>query len=187
MLIQLLVDQPRMIVPVLRHTPPWVWGLLAALVWLGLSQARARSVGLARVTLMPLAMTVLSIWSTASAFGKSSMFGYVMLAWMVAAAVALSLTAPVAPAPGTGYDPDTRRFNLPGSWVPMALMLGIFLTKYVVGVETSMQPALVRDGYYTLVVGALYGLFSGLFAGRAIQLWWLAYLRGGPRHAPAHA
>ena len=41
MLLQMLVNHPQMIGPVLKATPMWVWGLLTALTYLGLSQARA--------------------------------------------------------------------------------------------------------------------------------------------------
>ena len=175
MLLQMIVHQPQMLVPVLKGTPTWVWGLLAALAWLGLSQARARTASLARIALMPVAMTGLSLWGTVSAFGGSPMFGYVMLAWMFAAAVMLSVITPTAAPRGSSYDAAARTFSLPGSWVPMALILAIFLIKYVVGVDLAMQPTLARDGQYTLVVGALYGLFSGVFAGRAARLWRLAF------------
>ena len=37
-----------------------------------------------------------------------------------------------------------------------------------------MQPSLAHDSQYTLVVGTLYGVFSGLFSGRAMRLWRLA-------------
>jgi hypothetical protein len=102
-----------------------------------------------------------------------------MLAWMLAWAVTLAIVAPMAPARGTSYDTATRSYSMPGSWIPMLLILGIFLTKYVVGVELAMAPTLARDGQYTLVVGALYGLFSGLFTGRAARLWRLALRPAG--------
>jgi hypothetical protein len=60
---------------------------------------------------------------------------------------------------------------MPGSWVPMLLIVGIFLIKYIVGVDLAMQPTLALDSRYVLIVGALYGLFSGIFAGRAARLW----------------
>ena len=179
MLIQMLIQQPQMLGPVLKNTPTWVWGLLAGLTWLGLNQARARTAGIVRVTFMPVVMTALSLWGTISAFGSSPMFGYVMLAWMFAWAVVLAIVAPIAPARGTTYDAATRTYSMPGSWIPMALILGIFLTKYIVGVDLAMAPSLARDGQYTLVVGTLYGLFSGIFAGRAARLWRLALRPSG--------
>jgi hypothetical protein len=175
MLIQMLVHQPQMLVPILKSTPTWVWGLLAGLVALGLSQAKARTAGLARVAVMPLAMIALSVWGTSSAFGGSPQFASALLAWLAAAALACLLTAPMAAPRGTHYDPSTRQFRLPGSWWPLLLILPIFLVKYGVGVDLAMQPALARDPQYALAACALYGLFTGIFIGRAARLWRLAF------------
>lgn len=184
MLLQMLVNQPQMLGRVIQNTPPFVWALLVGLISLGLGQARTRTASLTRITVMSIAMTALSIWGTVSAFGASPLFGYVMLAWMLAAASMLAVIAPMAPPRGAAYDAASRSFALPGSWIPMLLILGIFLTKYVVGVDLTMQPSLARDGQYTLVVGALYGTFSGVFAGRAARLWRLAYRSGNPCTTP---
>jgi hypothetical protein len=186
MLIQMLVHQPQMLGPVLQHTPTWVWGLLATLTAVGLSQVRTRSVGLARVALLPMAMTGLALWGTVSAFGGSTQFGPVLLAWLTAAAATLAAVAPFAPPAGSRYDPAARSFLLPGSWIPLLLILGVFLTKYIVGVEVAMQPSLAHDSQYTLVVGTLYGAFSGIFGGRAVRLWRLA-ARPGASTRPAAA
>ncbi|HWI78334.1 MAG TPA: DUF6622 family protein [Ramlibacter sp.] len=175
MLIQTLIQQPQMLGPILKNTPVWVWGLLAALVALGLQQVRTRQASLLRVGITPLAMTALAIWGNVSGFGASPLFGWVMLAWLAAAATMLAVSAPLPVPSGTVYDPASRSFRLPGSWWPMALIAAIFLTKYLVGVELAMRPALARDSQYALIVGAMYGLFSGAFIGRAARLWRLAY------------
>jgi hypothetical protein len=83
------------------------------------------------------------------------------------------------PPAGTQFHPATRSFRLPGSWIPLALIVAVFLTRYVVNVDLAMQPALARDGQYTLIVSALYGLTSGMFIGRAARLWRLAIERIG--------
>ena len=57
------------------------------------------------------------------------------------------------------------------------LIAGIFLVKYVVGVELAMAPRLMQDTQYALTVAGLYGAFTGIFVGRAARLWRLA-LRG---------
>ena len=84
-----------------------------------------------------------------------------------------------------GQAPDTRLFTkahsvcgepgfapyaLPGSVVPLLLIMGIFLTKYAVGVATAMQPALRAEVAFAMPVAVLYGVFSGLFAGRTLGL-----------------
>ena len=45
-----------MFIAILQHTPVWVWGLLAVLVTLGLSQTRSRELSLTRVTVLPLVL-----------------------------------------------------------------------------------------------------------------------------------
>jgi hypothetical protein len=174
MLIQLIAQHPEALVTVLTKTPLWVGGLFAALLALGLSQTRERQVSQLRMAIMPLAMTGLSLWGTASAFARSPLFGYIMLAWVVGALLVGSVVARTPAPAGTRHDAASRSFQIPGSWLPMALILGIFLTKYIVGVDLTMQPGLAQNAQYGLVVGSLYGVFSGAFAGRAIRLWRVA-------------
>lgn len=156
-----------MFTQIIHNTPVWVWALLAALVSLGYSQTRSRTVGLRRVVIMPVAMIFLSLYGTVSAFGPSPS---VLGAWLAACA-ALATVVVLRPAPlGTAYDGVRRHYAMPGSWLPMLVILGIFCTKYAVGVTLAMQPAMARDALFATLVGMLYGLFSGFFAGRALRL-----------------
>lgn len=160
-----------MIVQILINTPLWVWGLLAALLVLGLSQTRSRTVGLSRIILLPIGLGAFSLYGTISAFGTSPT---VLGSWL-ATAVLLVLVVTQLPLPaGARYDHASRKFQLPGSWVPMALIMAIFLTKYAVGVSLVMQPELKVQANFSLAIGTLYGVFSGIFAGRAIRLIRLA-------------
>lgn len=173
MLLQLLAHHPEAVVPVLRQTPLWVWGLLVALLALGASQLRDRSASLARVSLMPVAMTLFSVSGTYSAFGATPHLGLAITAWLIASVLAFALVAR-GRAEGAQYDPARRRYHLPGSVVPLWLIVGIFLVKYVVGVDLTMAPQLVQDTEYVLCIAALYGAFTGFFVGRASRLWRLA-------------
>ena len=53
-------------------------------------------------------------------------------------------------------------------------MMGIFTTKYAVGVALSLHPALEHDTLVALGISTLYGVFSGSFIARALRLWRLA-------------
>lgn len=53
-------------------------------------------------------------------------------------------------------------------------MMGIFFTKYVVGVALVMHPELRHDSVFAVAIPVLYGAFSGVFAARALRLWKLA-------------
>ncbi|MBL7089629.1 DUF6622 family protein [Acidovorax sp.] len=189
MLLNLLVQQPQMLGRIIENTPYWVWALLAGLLWLGGSQLLARSVGLVRAMAMPVAMTGLSVFGIASAFGGAGQALLPVGAWLVTAVliarVALWLQ-PVAPQ-GTLYEGQSRCFYIPGSAMPLALILGIFLTKYLVGVELALQPALARDSGFALQIAALYGVFNGLFAARALRLWKLVQRSAPLATSPATA
>ena len=189
MLLQLLANQPLMLGQIVRQTPYWVWGLLAALVWLGASQLFDRTASLVRVLVMPLAMTGFSLYGLASAFGGAGHTAGTLAAWAVAAAGTAACALwfqPTAPS-GTLYDSGSRCFHLPGSAMPLALILGIFLTKYLVGVELALQPSLARDGGFALQIAALYGVFNGLFAARSLRLWRLVRQGAGLTARPAGA
>ena len=163
-----------MLLQILAHTPRWVFVLFAGLLWLGGRQLLAGTVGLARITLMPLAMTGLAVYGVVSAFGDAPL---ALACWGGAALAMAALLLQRPPPAGTRYDAAQRRFHLPGSAVPLALMMGIFFTKYVVGVQIAMHPELAHHHNFALAIGTLYGAFSGIFAGRALRLWKLAARR----------
>lgn len=176
MLLNLLLQQPQILGQIIQNTPVWVWGLLTGLLGLGGIQLFGREVRLVRAMVMPIAMTGLSVYGLASAFGKSGQAGAVLGAWLVAASLITALTLwfqPTAPK-GTLYTGSSRSFYVPGSAMPLALIVGIFLIKYVVGVELAMQPSLAHNGSFALHIAVLYGVFNGLFAARSLRLWLLA-------------
>jgi len=175
MLLQLITNHPEAVVTILAKTPLWVWGMLCALLVLGFSQMKSRQAGLTRTAVVPIAMAGLSIWGMASAFGASAQLAWVLAAWIAAAALVAALFALGDPAPGTRYDAAARSFALPGSVMPLLLIMGIFLTKYLVGVELAMQPRLGTDFEFAVSIAALYGVFNGLFTGRAVRLLRLAF------------
>jgi hypothetical protein len=160
-----------MLMQILIHTPKWVFITFALLVWLGARQLLAGSVGLTRITLMPIAMAGLSLYGVASAFGDDPA---ALLGWAAAAAVLLAFVLQRGAPATTHYDATARVFHFAGSAVPLALMMGIFFTKYIVGVLLAMHPELRHDAVFALGISTLYGAFSGTFAGRAVRLWRLA-------------
>ena len=160
-----------MFIQIITRTPIWVWAILGLLLWVGLQQSVPRSVSLRRITVLPLVMIGLSLAGMFTAFGAGS---HALLAWGIAAVVAGAVVMSRSLPQATQYNSWTQQFQLPGSWTPLVLMMGIFITKYAVGVTLAMHPGLARDALFSQSVGALYGGFSGVFAGRAARLWRLA-------------
>ena len=160
-----------MFLQILQGTPRWVFVVFIALLWLGLRQTLGRQMKLQRVLLPALGLTALSLYGVLSAWPTQPA---TLLCWLLAACViAWGVQRQPAPA-GTRYDPDQQRFTVPGSWVPLATMLGLFVTKYVVGVGLVMHADWVHEAGFPLVCSAVYGGFSGLFIGRVWRLWALA-------------
>ena len=160
-----------MLLQILTRTPIWAFALLALLLALGYSQTRTRTISLKRLTIIPLAMTGLSVYGVVSAFHGS---GPSLMAWGITSLIALTVLMQTPLAQGTAYNAATQQFTIPGSWVPMALFMGLFFTKYAVGVSLGMQPALANNHSFALPVSALYGAFSGVFLARSAKLWRIA-------------
>lgn len=168
-----------MLLQILSSTPGWAFGLFVVLLAVGLRQMRSYRASLVRVAILPVAMKTLAVFGVIMAFGTSST---ALAAWALAALVA-AFAVLQRPLPATTrYDAATRSFAVTGSLVPLALLMGIFFTRYAVAVQLAMHPALAHDADFALVVGAIYGAFSGAFAARGIRLWKLA-LRSGAHTA----
>jgi Family of unknown function (DUF6622) len=152
----------------IAHTPLWVWGLFAALIALGLSQARARTVSQSRLAIGPLAMVAYSLFGVVLAFGWS-LAGVAIwaagLAATVAAGWALKRPADVR------YLPESRRFQVPGSWIPLALILVIFLVRYLLAVSMAIDPSLHQATGFAVGASLAYGLLGGIFPARALRVW----------------
>jgi uncharacterized membrane protein len=169
---RLLWGKLAALAPIVQATPSWVWALLAGLAILGWLQSRDRTASLGAVTGLPVGMAVFGLWGTVGAFGRSPLMPEALGLWLLATGAVLAL---LAQRPAVAwYDRDTRSFDLPGSWLPMALFLLAFALRYTVAVQLALHPALAGERLFALPVAALYGAFGGLFLGRAAQLWRLA-------------
>lgn len=156
-----------MIINILSHTPVWVWGLLAALIALGHSQTRQRRVAPWRLLLLPLVLLGLGLWSMAPGFIALPLAA---LVWLVALGAAAALAAGRPARAGVQWLPSDQRLQVPGSWVPMLLILGVFSLRYAANVGMAFNPGWRNAPDVLLPLALLYGGFSGLFLGRALVL-----------------
>lgn len=174
MIIQLITQHPESIFEIVKRTPVWVWGLLAALLALGVSQLRDQQPSLRRVTLVPIGMMGFGLYGLWSAFGSSPQIAAVMLVWLAATLTVSGAVLFLPIRSKARFEAAKAQFWVPGSVVPLVLILGIFMTKYLAGVELGMNPTVARDASFALPIGLLYGAFNGIFAARALRLIRLA-------------
>lgn len=155
---------------ILTHTPVWVWGVLAGLVGLGWMQSRDRVLPRARLVAMPLVLGVLSLVGAISTFGFKPL---VEGAWLAGLVAGIALQFGLKPAL-SAQALEAGRFAVGGSWQPMVLMVGVFMLRYVVNVTLVIAPQLAAGTAFTATAAGLYGLMSGLFAGRTLRVLSLA-------------
>ncbi|WP_448174289.1 DUF6622 family protein [Rhizobacter fulvus] len=165
-----------MLIQIVLHTPGWVWGLFAALLALGLSQVRDRALSPLRIAILPLAMVALSLSGVLTAFGH---FPLALGGWAAGLGIALTFARSLVAVRGARWLADSQTVHVPGSWLPLALIVALFMIKYAAGVNLAMHPALATDATFAATCSLAYGLFSGLFLARGLGLRAVASQRQG--------
>ena len=155
-----------MLQQILLHTPVYVWAILAFLVYRGVKAAADRDVPIYSIVIIPVVMFILSLQGIQSGFGMSGLAPWV---WIGGIAVGLTLTWRLLDARKIVAQPERGVITQRGSWLPLALMMAIFCTKYVVAVMLAIQPGLKNEMAFTAAVCILYGLFNGVFIGRLLR------------------
>jgi hypothetical protein len=153
---------------VVLKTPPWVYALFIALVGFGLSQTRARAVHERVLAILPVAMTAYSFYGMTLAFGLSATS---IAAWIGGFAAALGIGLALKRPQGTRYLPVASRFELPGSWTPLALILMAFFARYFLAVAMGIDPSLRQAAGFMVAASFAYGLLGGVFPARAARVW----------------
>ena len=153
---------------ILIHVPSWVWALFVCLLALGLVQARNRRVSRPIVFIQPVVLIPLSLYGIEASFGLN--LG-AFIAWLIGVGAAATLNAFVFLGPRNArYDNVGGRFEIPGSFVPLALIMIIFAARFVVGVTTAINPMLVATSGFVWGLSAVLGFSSGLILARASRI-----------------
>ena len=123
---------------VLKGTPIWVWAIFVALIVLGVNQLRARIVSRYSVLIAPVVFLFVGLMAA----GRGPMgFSVWALTLLATAAFTFFVWQPTG---GARYDASIDRLNLPGSVIPMLIMLAIFLLNYVINVTLAIRPSIAR-------------------------------------------
>jgi len=168
------------IIEVLKHTPAYVWVIVAALIGFGTFQMRDQLIGRARVLLLPVALGAYSLWGAASAFGTK---WDVLVAWALGMGFMLWAARWVQWPRKVEFLPERNAFAVSGSFVPLIAMLAVFAVRYVATVTLILNPQWRSLAAVSIIGGLGYGLLSGVFAMRARTI--LASAGSTPRLLPA--
>ncbi|MEJ6006811.1 DUF6622 family protein [Paucibacter sp. AS339] len=149
---------------VFSHIPGFVWAILAFILIMGLLQSRDQWMSKSRLKLVPMIWLAYGAWGVVGSFGPSA---GAILPW-VCGLIAGQMLVRRSGWPGTcHFDSARNLFFVPGSWLPLALMMGIFLAKFAVGMSTALHPELLNTPAFASSFSALFGAFGGAFLGRS--------------------
>lgn len=151
----------------LTGIPAWVPVLLLGLLWAGHRLSRPRLVKPGSQVGMALGLLALSAQGVWSAFGALPVAPLALLAWAGAYGLALVAGARRIAACG-GLIAHGGRVQLPGSWLPMVAMLGIFGVKFGLGLAAGLHAAQLADVAWVATASAALGTCSGLLGSRAL-------------------
>lgn len=153
---------------IIHGTPAWVWVLLLFLLSRGWSALSSRTVPLSRLAIIPLiftgwgivhlALNPLAGWST-------------VIVWVTASLVGVVAGAFIAGKSRFVVDPVANTVLVPGSALPLILMISIFAVRFWLGfhMATAIDSSLV--GVYVVIGAAVSGIVAGVFCGRFITYW----------------
>ena len=152
-------------IQILKGTPIWVWAILVALIYLGTKQLKPRVVKRYSVLIAPVVFLFVGL----AASGRGPV-GFVTWAVSLIALAGFTFFA-WKPTGGARFQAEGDRLHLPGSAVPMLIMLSIFLLNYAINVVLAINPAYRSELAWQVVPALILGALSGVFIGRAATLF----------------
>ena len=155
-----------MLQQIISHTPLYVWAILAFLVHRGVAASRERTMSLRAVAIIPLVMMGLALQEIDRRFGLA---GVPFAAWAAGVTAGAMLAWHLAAGTVTGLDRAAGTVTQRGSWLPLALMLAVFGTRYVLAAAGAIQPSLQHSAMFAMTASLLLGLLNGLLAGRPLR------------------
>jgi hypothetical protein len=153
-------------VRVLANTPPWVFALLAYLIWQGWQARRPRTQPIWRMLIVPLVFFLMGLSRLILARDNGLA---PLLAWL-AAAVLFGILALSRRPPLLAVDRQKGELTRPGSLMPLVRNITVFGLQYSVAVATAMK--LEPQAAVAIIGHAVSGGSAGYFSG-----WTAALLR----------
>jgi hypothetical protein len=153
---------------IIQGTPIWVWVLLVVLLSRGLKALHSGTAPLSRLAIVPI---VFAAWGIAHLVSEPLAGWFAAIAWVAGSLVGIAGGVFIASRTRFIVDPIGRTVMLPGSMLPLLLIIAIFATKFWLGFETSTATDAASLGIYVLIGAAVSGVVAGVFGGRFITYW----------------
>ena len=144
---------------ILTNTPPWVFVVLAYLVWQGTMALQQRTLPLWRVLMVPALFIALGV---SRIVGSASTLADSLLPWAIALVVFMPLAFVTGPRL-LAVDRRTREVTTPGSPAPLVRNVLVFTLQFAVAVMTRAGTRGSQEAMLAahVISGATAGYFIG--------------------------
>ena len=153
---------------IVHGTPIWVWVLLVVLLSRGFNALNSRTAPLSRLAIVPL---IFAGWGIAHLISSPLAGWSDVIAWMTGSLVGIAAGLFIATRTRFIVDPIAKTVMVPGSALPLLLIIAIFASKFWLGFEMATVTDVSSLGMYMLISAAVSGVIAGVFGGRFITYW----------------
>lgn len=153
---------------ILKSIPSWVVVTFFIYTAYGLAQFRARQVRAFRLVIQPSLIVLLTLASVLTGTLDHSLC---LLTWLLGMVLAAIVGNSNKTSRGLRYSYQTKLIYIPGSWVPLLLMMLIYATLFMVNDISGEQHMQMNVALFSILVGLVYGLISGVFVARMLSAW----------------
>ncbi|WP_244849369.1 DUF6622 family protein [Caballeronia sp. SL2Y3] len=153
---------------VMAGTPAWVWVLLAVLVSRGLKAMKGGTAPLSKLAVVP---AIFAAWGVLHVVTGPDAGWEPAATWLIGGAIGSGIGAMLAKSSSIAVDRVRRTVTVPGSVVPMLLILATFASKFFIGFELATGAGV--ESTWAVLNALISGVVAGIFAGRFL-IYWLA-------------
>jgi hypothetical protein len=160
---------------ILAHTPTWVWLLMAFLIYRGVKALRPSEISAQRALILPI---VFLVWGVAGLIFDPGEPAVRIASFVVAILIGFLLGRSAAfLGPPPTLTPGTASLAMPGSPLPLIIILATFAAKYALAVSVGYDRSLQDSISFEALLGAVGGLSAGVLWG--LRLTQFARAAGG--------
>ena len=150
---------------IVSHTPVWVWGLLAYLVWMGWKARRPARVRLGRLALVPGLLAVMGVHELVRLFQPSVLhFAF----WGMGLAIGIPAGMALIRRLRISVDADGMLCR-PADHTALPLILATFALRYAFAAASVIWTGITANPWFAAADLVSGGFFVGIFAGKFLQ------------------
>jgi hypothetical protein len=153
---------------IIHGTPIWVWVLLVVLLSRGFKALRSATAPLSTLAITPL---IFAGWGIVHLITDPLAGWSSVIVWTAGSLIGIVAGVFIANRSRFIVDPIANTVMLPGSVLPLLLIIATFVTKFWLGFEIATLTDLSSLGMVILIDAAVSGVVAGIFGGRFLTYW----------------